>query len=131
MKNFVILIIIILILSACELNHSNPLDPAGNAPDAPSIVTEIELSLHMNSADQKYIEISWNNSNSSDCTVDYYNIYRGMSYYGVFEIIDSPLNPPSYDYDIISGNRYYYKISAVNTNGLEGHLSLPKSINVN
>lgn len=129
-KKFFLFFSFLLILS-CELKHSNPLDPVGNDVTVPSIVTGIELMLYTNEANQIFIEVKWSDEGNAQIAQYNYNIYRGLSYYGVYEKVKSQSNSPFNDYDIISGNRYYYKMSAVNQEGLEGPFSSPTAVQVN
>ena len=132
LKKITLFLITIFLISSCELKHSNPLDPVGHDIEAPPIVTDIELMLNTNTANMKYIDIEWNDENAqSDSLLYNYIIYRGLSYYGVYNELTIQNSAPYQDYGIISGNRYYYKMSAVNDAGLEGPLSLPKSVQVN
>ncbi|PKN78671.1 MAG: hypothetical protein CVU48_07690 [Candidatus Cloacimonetes bacterium HGW-Cloacimonetes-1] len=115
-----------LILTACGLKRSNPLDPNGHSGIIiPSPVTGLHATSSGTGAPNKYVELGWE-SNSSTNTDGYY-IYRGLSYNSAYARIDTVLSVNSYSHNtnVLPGD-YYYSVSAFkNYNGskLEGRIS--------
>lgn len=126
-----LLLMLLISIFGCELEHSNPLDPAGSNETVPPVVTEISLRAAVDIANNRFVEISWND-NLGEISDDIagYKIYRSLSYSGDYVEISNPSSSPEQDFEIIPGNRYYYKLSSVNNHGLEGYLSAPKSITI-
>lgn len=122
-----ILVLVIALLAGCGLERSNPLDPVQNGIQVPNEVIGIEVSY--SGSDE--INLSWVAQNDADG----YYIYRSMSYNGLYSRIDDDLlNSGEIDQytdsEIISGNWYYYKMSAwkwVDNRKLEGWRSGPKT----
>jgi hypothetical protein len=132
MRNSSILIIIVLILSACSLERNNPLDPQGNDNiDAPNLVTNIQLFKPENSTN-KYVKITWDHQDHADG----YFVYRALTLNGVYEDLTDGAGIANADtlfytdYNVTSGNYYFYKLSAFKhySKTLEGPISAPKGI---
>jgi fibronectin type 3 domain-containing protein len=71
-----------------------------------------------------YIEVSWN----SVSTASYYCVYRSTSSSGPWDnVVATPSYTYYYDYSVSSGT-YYYKVSAVNSSGVEGTQSSYTSV---
>jgi len=135
MKNFLLILMIIILLSACALERNNPLDPRNNAEiETPKSVNNLSLSHSPDGAATKYVDITWDYLNG----VAGYYIYRGLSWNGVFERIADRTQVSSSsddlylkDSDVVADTYYYYKISAYNEQGLEGPLTTsPKYVKV-
>ena len=130
MRNVYILIVLVaMLISACSLDRSNPLDPAGNSNiQEPPIATGIEL-LSSNSV----VLISFNRVDS----VNSYYVYRSLTHNGVYERITevnqvSNITPvvSHIDENVILGIYYFYKITCVTVEGLEGRFSEFKGVRV-
>ncbi len=117
-------------LFSCSLERNNPLDPKNNKSSfTPKAVSNLNVSY---SFSKEIVEIDWDDD---DTAFDFY-VYRSLSYDGHYVRIDGN-SPPSTDskYDdngqnddgsggvLHSGKRYFYKVSAVNSDGLEGPIS--------
>ncbi|HOE90575.1 MAG TPA: hypothetical protein PKZ69_06415 [Candidatus Cloacimonadota bacterium] len=121
------LLLFIFTLSSCSLDRTNPLDPYGYEDiTVPAMVQGILLS-----STGGVVNIRWNRAEY----VSKYRIYRSQSYDGKYEIIEEVSNPSAEagNYvNTIDSNvtlmRYYYKLSAVNVQGLEGPRSAYKYI---
>lgn len=133
MRNAYILLAVVsmlLLLSACELERVNSLDPRNSNTAVPQQVTNIEITNSVPGADDKWVELTWSVTQSA---AKYY-VYRALSYSGSYQnlVPDGILNPTGgttvlyRDTNVFSGNDYYYKISAVNEDGLEGSYSPPQ-----
>lgn len=74
-------------------------------------------------ATQHSVDLSWAASNSQD--VVGYNIYRGQKSGGPYSIVNSSLdsNLNYTDSSVISGQTYYYVVTAVDGNGVESSYS--------
>ena len=98
----------LLLLVACSLPHDNPLDPENSGIPAPSQVSGITIDRPQSG----YVPINWD----SVASVDGYYIYRSQSYYGDYvlhkEITDWNVTEYHDDKNYISGNWYYYILSA-------------------
>ena len=113
----------IIILTNCSLERNNPLDPDNTGVPAPGIITDIKLTAYSG-----VINICWNHLQGN---VDYYTVYRALYYNGEYEGIIDILRPEQPeeeteehdDTSVISGNQYWYKLSATSKSGLEGPLS--------
>lgn len=94
----------------------------------PAMVTQIKASSNL--ANQ--IKLTWAKSQESDIT--HYAIYRSNSAQGGFSKIATTANNSYTDTIKVAGKRYFYKISAIDEDGLESKLqesaaqgeSLPK-----
>lgn len=120
-KSIFIVLVILLASCAFELNRKNPLDPQGNGAEAPEKVIVEELPTSSVGS----IQISWILQEDAD----QFRIYRSLSYNGNYLLTGTVTgDESSYEDiggDLISGTWYYYKVSAVNEDGLEGYRSEP------
>lgn len=126
-------------LLSCSLDRSNVLDPNGHDINIPPKVENFEIDgEEVVSGDYVYIkstngsvDMIWDNDASG---VSGYYIYRSMAYDGLYvrivELNHIPSNedPPTQTYTdndelLVPDEWYYYKISAVNAQGLEGFRS--------
>jgi fibronectin type 3 domain-containing protein len=127
MKEITILLSLLFLFGGCALDRSNPLDPVEHDISVPKEVIGIKVS-HSSSSK---IDITWATQDDADG----YFIYRSMSIYGHYARIDNDLLNSSeadafIDDNIITGNWYYYKMSAycwVDNRRLEGRRSGPKT----
>lgn len=127
MKILICIISLIILISGCALERSNPLDPVENDIKVPNEV--IGISVSYNSSDE--ISISWLAQDDADG----YYIYRCQSIDGYYQRIDdnllnSELIDSFIDDEIIPGTWYYYKMSAyivIDGKKLEGWRSGPKT----
>lgn len=72
-----------------------------------------------------YITLNWDQGTDTDLA--YYRLYRADSEIGTYTVIADKLKYISYnDRTAIHGNKYYYKVSAVDTAGNESELSTIK-----
>ncbi len=122
MKKLLFIATIVFSLLGCSLSHDNPLDSSNIA--IPKSVIGIQLFASSSQSEEKYVEIHWEKLND----VSGYYIYRAMVFDGQYERIATIPNSQSNDMiyrdnNVFSNNFYYYKMSAYNSQGLEGHLS--------
>ncbi len=83
-------------------------------PQTPSQVTNLSASAQSNS-----VSLTWSYSGP---TISFYRIYRGVNNTSVYPYVTT--NSTTYsDSNVVSGNTYYYEVSAVNSNNAEGQLS--------
>jgi len=68
-----------------------------------------------------WVELHWQNNYEQD--LDGYNVYRGNSYFGKYELIGSTKRNYFVDYTAKNGNTYYYAITAFDYSGNESELS--------
>ncbi len=135
-REFIIIALLaMLLIGACTLKRSNPLDPEGN-PNI--IVPEVVTGLNASVTTNKLVALSW----ESVAHPHRYNIYRCLSYDGQYQFIDTTgvildtqgnmidEGKTYTDNDVVVGEKYYYKVSAVNAEGLEGSLSAWKYVKV-
>lgn len=126
-----------IIITSCALSEDNPL----HNKKAPSVINNDDWSATNESG---AILIEWTPFDISDC--DGYYIYRSLSqngqYVNLVEIDNNydldaegkPNDIPFRDFDILTGNYYYYKISGYKEYGeykLEGKISEPKGVRAN
>ncbi len=126
---FTIIILYSLFFNGCSLERSNPLDPKGNSDiTEPRVISGFTVR-----SSNSIVYLNW------DRIVDqiaHYNVYRSLQYDGVFEFRFSvPQSETSAIIEITETNvqleaYYYYKVSAVNLQGLEGRLCEPKGVRV-
>lgn len=129
MFKITIVITLLLLLISCSLERNNPLDPLNSGVQAPNKVTGINISV----TEEDNVVIQWDAMNSN--YIDGYFIYRSQIYDGLYSIIFEPDETDSLYEDInviISGNFYWYKMSAFKEipgtdKYLEGYRSEPKS----
>lgn len=122
MKKIFIISSLILSLLGCSLSHDNPLDSSNIS--VPKSVVGIQLFSSSAQSQEKFVEIHWDKLTD----VSGYYIYRAMIFDGQYEKIATipstqDANPIYRDTNVFSNNFYYYKMSAYNSQGLEGHLS--------
>ena len=122
MKKIILIITLILSLFGCSLSRKNPLDSSNVA--IPKSVIGVQLFASNAQSQEKYVEIHWDKLSN----VSGYYIYRAMIFDGQYERIatipNSQGNDMVYrDNNVFANNFYYYKLSAYNSQGLEGHLS--------
>ncbi|MBN1327618.1 MAG: hypothetical protein JW996_06685 [Candidatus Cloacimonetes bacterium] len=118
---------IIILVFSCSLKRENPLDPNNNEMEIPD-----EVIVHSFDPYTSYdvVRLRW--ELQPNIAVSYY-LYRSMSYNGsylriaeVYPLVSDTLGIyDDYDEELISGNWYYYRVSAVTETGLEGYRSFP------
>jgi len=124
MYRYIIFFLLALMILACSLDRSNPLDPQNNDIEIPNKVVINPLPL----VSIGVVHLTWERQNS--VAVGYY-IYRSMSHNGLYERIgtyipadeDSLGTYDDYDEDLENETWYYYKVSGYNVYGLEGYRS--------
>ncbi len=127
MKTYV-LIILIFLLTGCSLERNNPLDPLSNSG---IVVPQMLSNITLSSSNGK-VNIQWTRLDN----VHKYYIYRSLSYNGQYIKIAETFNPQTgnfvtyIDNDVVINSTYFYKLSSVNIQGLEGHISNWKSVKV-
>ena len=133
MRNLLIALSVILLLTACELERTNPLDPQNNGEiEVPGIVTDVNITSSGSGSTTKWVEIEWSRK---DNVAGYY-VYRALSYDGSYTNltpngIPNTSNTPYFnDNSVYAGNYYYYRLSAFSSEGLEGPLSAPSGASV-
>jgi len=125
---YLIILSAVLVLSGCSLDRSNPLDPNANDIQVPPSITGLLLASNVagtvNIKCDRYADVSK------------YKIYRSLSYDGSYLMIAEVIQPgqntkPEYvDENVQPNGYYYYKVSGVNAQGLEGPISPYKGIRV-
>ena len=128
-----LLILLVIIVTACSLERNNPLDP-GNNPNinVPRMVSGLAIKKSSSGAISKFVELEW--EYQSD--VAGYYLYRGLFYNGVYlQIADHSQVAPTAslsftDNDVVANTYYYYKISAYSSEGLEGPRTSPRLVKV-
>lgn len=113
---------------SCSLDKDNPVYPNhnGEVPGIPIIDNVL-----INTTDSgKIVNLGWTLLNNAKG----YFIYRSTSYNGYYDLIAN-ISPNSVtefsDNNVYSGRTYFYKMSAYDEKGLEGHHSAPKRVMVN
>ena len=137
MRTIVILIMSLLLLTACGLKRSNPIDPLGdNNVVVPNPVTGIITRTSTTGQHPKYYAVKWT-PNSIGNTDGYY-VYVGQGYDSYYVLDGTVLNLTGvqeiefYKSDVMPGD-YYIKVSAYkeyNGRKLEGPLSSPHWVRV-
>ncbi len=129
-KIFFPLLMISLLFCSCSLDRNNPLDPENNeSVTVPQQVTGLTLTSNGGVVYARWTRID---------EIKEYKVYRSLSYDGEFELIATIENPASgitefvdyVDSDVQLNTYYYYKISAVSQQGLEGTISPYKWVKV-
>jgi fibronectin type 3 domain-containing protein len=122
------MIIIVFLFGSCSLDRKNPLDPHGNDNiEVPLMVVGLELS-----STGGVVNIRWQRSEK----VNKYRLYRSQSYDGAYELIqtiamtglETENTVTAVDDNVALQQYYYYKVSAVNVQGLEGPISSYKYV---
>lgn len=118
-----------LLITACELKRTNPLDPLSHQNIiSPPKVTGLTASGSGPGIESKYVELTWTR-NTND--TDGYYIYRGLAYNAAYARIDtvgnvSPDTQITRIVPIAAPGFYYFKVSAYKiypAGKLEGPLS--------
>ncbi len=126
----VLMMVLLCIINACSLDRTNPLDPENNQNvNVPQQVTGLTLTSYGG-----VVYAKWNRFDN----VSKYKLYRSLSHDGQFELIATIDNPSAgisefveyIDSNVQLRNYYYYKISAVSLQGLEGPISPYKWVKV-
>ena len=123
----ILLLIIIIMVLSCALKRDNPLDPNNNEMNIPDEVVVYPFNPYTSF---DVVRLRWELQPSIAAS---YYVYRSMSYNGsylriseVYPLVTDTLGIfDDYDEDLISGNWYYYRVSAVTATGLEGYRSFP------
>lgn len=128
-QGFILLILVACLLQCgCDLKRDNPLDPAGGyGVSVPPTLVPAEINI--TSSVPRTVDISW----VAKPDLQGYNLYRCERVDGEYiQLNKNIITAVSYvDNDrLASGFTYYYRISCVNTIGLEGYLSTPKGVRV-
>lgn len=115
MKKILFSLLILVLISSCEREIPTP---ASNptAPDLPSTPTGLEVEVG-----DKELELNWNYGDTTN--IAWYRIYNTDSSDGTYELIDSSQTRSYLADDLRNAQYYYYKVSAVNTSGVESRLS--------
>jgi hypothetical protein len=116
-KYFILALILFLILliCACELKRSNPLDPNGNfGVVVPNRVVGLMASGSGPGVLSKFVELRWNRNQEN---TDGYFVYMGLAYNSAYERVGwtSNISPDSVVTTIIpieAPGFYYFKVSA-------------------
>ncbi|MBM4403859.1 MAG: hypothetical protein FJ042_05695 [Candidatus Cloacimonetes bacterium] len=124
MKIITLLLIVLVLLMACGLRRSNPLDPIGHS----DVIVPYEVSgiiTRASTAGQsiKFYELRW--SANPTANTDGYYVYMGQGYNANFARIGSVQTNEFYEGGVFPGD-YYFRVSAYKQqNGgiLEGRLS--------
>ncbi|HOH98440.1 MAG TPA: hypothetical protein PL188_09085 [Candidatus Cloacimonadota bacterium] len=133
----ILLILGALLVSACGLKRSNPLDPVGNpALEIPGTPSGLRYTTSGSGPGTKFVNLTWD-SNSSINTDGYY-IYRSLAYFNTFAVVDTVLHingnltqnfiHSSADDSTVLPGDYWYRVSAFKTyhgGRLEGRFSEP------
>jgi fibronectin type 3 domain-containing protein len=125
MKTIIIMLIVVLMTSCgFELERKNPLDPEFSGVAAPGKVIVDQFEPPYVSVGSVLLE--WSIVNNAVG----YKIYRSLSYNGNYELIAEKLTIDDGSYEdiseeLVSDTWYYYKVSAFNSEGLEGYRSDP------
>ncbi len=145
MKHFIWLSLLgALLLSACGLRRSNPLDPIGNPNlDVPEVVSNVQCSPSPPGAANKYVTVTW--EPNSNRTTDGYYVYRGLAYnsaYAVVDTVETNIGTCTHGSDPwhnVYPGQYWSKVSAFKDcyrstgeflGRLEGRLSQPRWVEV-
>lgn len=129
-KLFAWLLFLSLVMVGCSLKHSNPLDPEGHDITIPPTITGLTLNASAAGQQNKWVEVRWTRIKTSN-TVKKYYIYQGLAYNSKYTKVQEVINPPASDTTStlmwrdsnVIAREYFYKISSVNEQGLEGTLS--------
>ncbi len=126
-KRYIITIAVLvgILMTSCALKRNNPLDPIGGDTIAPARVTGLFVPEYSNGS----VNLSWD---AQDIAESYY-IYRSHTYDGFYNLVEAVIateadsltvTHESFDDVMISGEWYFFIVSAVNAEGLEGQRSL-------
>ncbi|MDD3536040.1 MAG: hypothetical protein PHC50_07845 [Candidatus Cloacimonetes bacterium] len=136
------LVLLTVLMVACDLKRDNPLDPQSHLDVVvPGTVSGLQLIPMGTGTEARAVFISWNNNNIFD-TNGYY-VYRGLSFYSSYAIIDTvyhAMNADNQSYTHSSENDptvqtgdYWYRISAFKdypSGRLEGRPCTPVHVRV-
>jgi hypothetical protein len=116
MKNLIMTMLMLsLAFAACNREVPNPLEnPSG--PDLPPTPTNLAIFT----ADRE-LELTWSVSDSAGISM--YHIYSSDSLNGEYGLFDSTETTEYTATNLMNGRAYFYKVSVVNTEGIEGRLS--------
>lgn len=129
---FLLLLLIIMIHTSCDLKHSNPLDPEGNNKiKVPPMVTGLTATGSGPGVQSKYVDLRWT---KNTLNTDGYYIYMGLAYNSQFKRVGEPVfSPPdnlttiTKTIQITNPGFYYFKVSAFKNYGESGTLEGPLS----
>lgn len=137
MKRICFLMIISLLVLSCSLDRANPLDPFGHSIYSPKGVDNfrvigeyIETGNYIKSYNNTVL-LNWSNSNDLQEGCGYY-IYRSKDHDGLYvQVRDLDFQEDDTEvawednatHGLEPNKWYYYKISAYNSQGLEGYRS--------
>lgn len=96
--------------ASCTISNSGSGGGGGGGTSTTKPSTPTGLTA---TANQSYIDLSWNSVSSASK----YNVYRSTSAYGSFSLIKSTTSTSFTDNSVSSGTTYYYKVSAENGYG--------------
>ncbi|MCX8056491.1 MAG: hypothetical protein N3F03_02635 [Ignavibacteria bacterium] len=113
MRKMSLLLAISLILSSCYIENDISNYRDNTPPKPPKNIYSI--------TGDNWVELHWSHNTEAD--LDYYNIYRGYSYYGKYEYVGSTQRNYFVDYSARNGTTYYYALTAVDLSGNESDLS--------
>lgn len=108
-----VIILTMVVVSACELKRSNPLDPESH--DVPDRVVGLRASGSGAGVLTKYAALTWNKNQNN---TDGYYVYMGLAYNSAYERVGSIGNSASADSTISyqvyvdAPGYYYFKVSA-------------------
>lgn len=121
-------IIALVLLTACELDHSNPLENES----APPQVSNLQIAASGAGATEKYVRLSWDKLDN----VEGYYVYWALSYNGSYQNLvsmpnDADSDSLAFEHHAPVAGYNYYRVSAYKPSGLEGRRSNPIGIRVN
>lgn len=124
-----LLLIIYIVITGCSLDRNNPLDPRGNSDIEEPMIISGFTAISNNAS----VILKWDKLDN----MQEYRVYRSLQYDGIYEFrltvtqIESSTYIECIDNEVQVDVYYYYKVSAVNKQGLEGKLCEPIVVRVN
>ena len=88
---FPFLTVLLFTFTACGIRRDKPLYPNGNSEiEIPSTFGGLTCSASGTGTDTRLVRLTWNSNNSYD--TDGYYIYRSLSYYSTFAVVDTVMH---------------------------------------
>jgi len=112
MKRLLFILIVSALLAGCDREIPSPVSNPIN-PDMPPTPLNLDVKVGDGS-----INLNWIISDSS--TVSVYRIFQSDSLLGDYTLVDSSTTTEAAILNLQNGLTYYFKVSAVNINGMEG-----------
>lgn len=115
MRRAILILGLLVIISGCSHEIPNPIDNT-----EPPALPPTPLNLSISIADEALF-LEWGISDTTGIAA--YRVYSADSLNGLYSLLDSSLSNSFTATNLHNGFLYFYKVSAVNSSGVEGQLS--------